>query len=134
MVCIHCGSKTRVSNSRTFSRNNSVWRRRICYECGAIFTSTELADLSLELLIRNSKGKLTKFSRDKLFISIYSSCKHRNNPITDAGSLTDTISRSALKKIESGVISSKAISQTALVVLNRFDKLASSQYSAYHKD
>jgi transcriptional regulator NrdR family protein len=133
MVCIHCGSKTIVSNSRTFKRNNSVWRRRICNKCSAIFTTIELADLNLEWLVKNSEGTLSKFSRDKLFLSIYSSCKHRNNPIKDAGSLTDTVIARASEELEGGVISSKAISQTALVILNRFDKMTSNQYAAFHQ-
>lgn len=132
MVCIHCGSKTSVVNSRQQRRANQVWRRRLCDACGAVFTSIESAELSRSWYVSNTHSKLTPFSRDKLFLSLYNSCQHRKDPLSDAGGLADTVLKRLLTQIESGVLSSQSIKETIQVTLNRFDKAASTHYRAFH--
>ena len=69
MVCLQCGSETKVVNSRLQKRSNQVWRRRQCSSCQSIFTTQETADYSSIWLVKHSSGKLVPFSRDKLFLS-----------------------------------------------------------------
>ena len=44
MLCPHCGSKTKVMDSR--SNGKSVFRRRKCNKCGAIFFTSESVEPS----------------------------------------------------------------------------------------
>lgn len=132
MVCIHCGGKTQIINSRLQRRNNNVWRRRRCLACHSIFTTIEVAEYSAAWLIRDHSGHIQPFSRDRLLLSLYDSCQHRKNALADAGSLTETVIRKLQAVARDGTLESKAISQMALVSLNRFDKAASTRYAALH--
>jgi transcriptional repressor NrdR len=132
MVCIHCGAKTQVLNSRLQRRNNQVWRRRQCSSCGAIFTTEESALYSASWRIQDSNGTLKPFSRDKLLVSLYMSCGHRPTALSDAAGLTDTVIRRLLDQVVDGLLSKKVITEVSLVALNRFDKSAGTHYLANH--
>jgi transcriptional repressor NrdR len=118
-------------NSRSQKRLNSVWRRRICDKCGSVFTTTESADYSLLLVIKGSDGRLRPFSRDKLFLSLLKSCEHRKNTVNDAAAITNTVI-GTLIKAKSINITSDTIKNVSTVALNRFDRVASTHYRAFH--
>jgi transcriptional repressor NrdR len=132
MVCIYCSSSTQVTNSRLQKRANQVWRRRSCQTCGNTFTTHEKADLEAALAVRHQSGDIQPFSRDRLYISLYESCKHRAQPITDADGLTQTVLSLLRQDISNGSLTRDAIAQRALEVLQRFDSTASTMYAAYH--
>ena len=133
MVCIYCGGSTQVSNSRLQKRANTVWRRRQCTVCAAVFTTTEAIDLASAIMIATAKG-LEPFDKDKLLISVYESCKHRQNALNDASALTQTIIGDIIKLTDvSGKIERDAIITLAQQVLERFDPVCSTVYTAYHR-
>jgi transcriptional repressor NrdR len=132
MVCVHCGSETRVSNSRLQKRSNQVWRRRQCLSCQAVFTSLEGADYSSVWRVQGKAGALEPFSRDRLFMSLYRACEHRKTVLADAGGLADTITSKLAGRSNNSHITAKTIAQTAMVALNRFDKTAGAVYQAFH--
>lgn len=131
MVCIYCHGELSVANSRPQRRRNQVWRRRKCSQCGAIFTSIESIDLAGSLLVSSQHG-LRPFSRDKLFVSIYDSCRHRSEAIDDANDLTDTIIAKLVGHTQSAQLNADDIAKVAIDILQRFDKAASVQYAAFH--
>jgi transcriptional repressor NrdR len=134
MVCVYCGSATKVINSRKQRRGNGIWRRRECLACGAVFTSHELADLSESLRVAATVNhkRLAPFSRDRLFIDIYESCRHRETAVGDAASLAQTIIDELLAVTKDGIVERATIVTTASKVLKRFDKPAATFYAAYH--
>jgi transcriptional regulator NrdR family protein len=132
MVCIHCGAKTHVLNSRLQRRNNQVWRRRQCSVCGAVFTTEESALYSASWRVQGDKGTLKPFSRDKLLLSLYKSCGHRSTALSDAAGLVDTIIKRLLDQADSGLLNKETITGVCLVVLSRFDKSAGVHYLANH--
>lgn len=132
MVCIHCGEKTHVVNSRHQKRSNQVWRRRQCWACQAIFTTEETAQYEAAWLVRYDQGALRPFLRDKLFLSLYKSCGHRKTALEDAMGLTDTVIKKLGHEADNGVLRRITIIQTVQVALNRFDKAASTSYAAFH--
>ena len=113
-------------------RSNQIWRRRLCQACAAVFTTTEKAELEAVWAVKSKSGTLTSFSRDKLLISLYNSCKHRKNALLDAASLVDTVIKRLGTDMKSGVVDSQVIRQITQVTLNRFDKAASVHYQAFH--
>lgn len=131
MVCIYCGSKTSVSNSRMQKRRNTVWRRRTCDECSATVTTIESIDLENAVIITSGRHH-EPFSRDKLFISIYESCKHRNDAQISATALTDTIITMLHPLIRDASIARLDIKKITIKVLHRFDKPAAVYYEAFH--
>ncbi len=133
MVCIYCGDKTHVTNSRPQRRSNQVWRRRQCISCKAIFSTQEAANYMAAWSVRAVSDILEPFNRDKLFLSLYKSCQHRQSAVADARALTDTITSKLLPQVRNGSLGDKTITQTALVALSRFDKAAATHYQAFHK-
>ena len=136
MNCIYCEERTSVVNSRHQRRNNNIWRRRHCPKCNAVFTSIEAADLSYSVSYRPAPTSNTvePFSREKLFISIYESCKHRETALEDAIALTDTVLTKLKPYFKQIIIEREFIIKTTLATLERFDKATATHYRAYHQD
>jgi len=132
MVCIYCGSRTQVTNSRPQKRLRQVWRRRACTACGAIFTTNEAIDFSTSLVIRSGTSGVQPFNRDQLFVSILQAVGHRDAPVRDASALTATITGKLLHSLTAATLTRADIITTALQVLKHFDQAAAVQYAAYH--
>lgn len=134
MVCIQCGAETRVINSRHQKRSNQVWRRRQCQQCQAIFSTEEAARYEASWGVLRPSGAVTAFSRDKLFLSLYRSCQHRQTAADDAAALTDTIINKLAQTVTDGSLERATIISVSQVALNRFDKAASTHYAAFHRE
>ena len=132
MVCVYCGEKTRVINSRPQIRSNQIWRRRSCKSCQAIFSTIESHDPAQTWLVKRPDEPAIGFIKEKLFLSIYESLKHRSNAIYDAKHITQTVINSLGRTTKDGIIESSSITNTVIVSLNRFDKVASTHYRAFH--
>lgn len=131
MVCIYCHSKTGIINSRHLARNNQTWRRRQCLKCKALMTTLEEANYSGLWMIINDKG-MKSFNRDKLFLSIYDSLKHRKTAINDANSITSTIIAKMAKNCSDGRIEHQKLIEIAKSCLKNFDKPAFIHYQAFY--
>lgn len=134
MVCVYCGSKTKVVNSRPQKRLGQTWRRHECIVCGGIFTTIETPDLSGSLRFIAKDGALKPFERDVLFMSIAQALGHRSDAVVAAGALTATITAKLLKTAQNGRITRTELIATVTTTLSRFDKVAAVQYGAYHAD
>ncbi len=133
MVCVQCGGRTSVENSRPQKRSNQVWRRRQCQSCYTVFTTEESINYSGSWRVKYPNGSLQPFVRDKLLLSLHRSCRHRKTALADAQGLTDTIIKKILTQTSDGIINSQSIIQITQVALNRFDKAASVHYAAFHR-
>lgn len=131
MVCIYCGEKTSVINSRSSTKTLSTWRRRICSRCQGVFTTREQIELELVLRVQKA-GHLQPFQRDKLFLSVYRSLSHRKTPTKDAGALTSTVIHHLLAQPLNGLLQKDDIIARTKNVLLRFDKVAATHYIAHH--
>lgn len=132
MVCIYCSAPTQVINSRLQKRLNQVWRRRRCTKCHNVFTTHEILSYEGALAVRDARGKLSPFLRDRLLVSLHTSCAHRPTALSDAIALTNTILARLRILQQQGAIESTQISQTASEVLKRFDNAAYVHYQAFH--
>lgn len=132
MVCIYCDGKTKVINSRNQKRLNQKWRRRECELCGAVLTSTEQINTVTAIQVKDSANRYKPFLRDKLFLSIHDSLKHRKTALDDAIALTDTIVSKLVRNNQSAIIEKSQISQIVTPILKRFDKVAATHYQAFH--
>lgn len=131
MKCVYCSGDTKVINSRLNKRANHIWRRRSCLECKAVFTTDESPDFFKSLVVKKAKA-VEAFNRDKLFISIYDSLKHRKTAHNDATGLTNTVISKLYPLIDSGSIGQSDITKATQSVLKHFDKVALTHYSAFH--
>lgn len=134
MVCTYCSADTQVVNSRAQKKSNSVWRRRKCVHCGALFSTNERIDYEKTWVVQYKDGALEPFLRDKLFISIHKSVQHRPTALQDAIGLTDTVIGLAGKEIKNGSLTANNLANITLKVLKRFDQPAAISYRAFHAD
>lgn len=135
MVCIYCGNKTKVTNSRPQVRLGQTWRRRECTRCHAVFTSLEQVALTDVLRAKKRSGTIEHFERDKLFISIYRSIDHLPDAIGLARELTDTVlSKLFRKKPMSPIIETQAISRLTAQTLKAYNAAASVRYLSFQTD
>lgn len=132
MVCIYCKSDTQVINSRHQKRVNSVWRRRQCQNCFTIFTSIETPDYSYSIVVHKPSDKLEPFSRDKLFVSVYFSLKHRKTALGDARAITNTVIGKLGDSINGAELDLSLITSKTHQVLKQFDKAGAVHYQAYY--
>jgi transcriptional repressor NrdR len=132
MLCIYCGTDTKVTNSRAQKRLNQIWRRRNCLNCAAAITTIESVDLSKSIALEHTKGHIEPFLRDILHLSIYDSLKHRKMAAAEAGDLTATIIAELIPRAQAGLLTRAQLIQTAAAVLRRFDTVAAVHYTAYH--
>jgi transcriptional repressor NrdR len=133
MVCTYCGGDTQVTNSRHQKRLNQVWRRRHCLNCGATFSTHEVAVYEGSWRVLTEKGSLTPFHRDKLFLSLHKSLEHRKRSVEDATGITNTVISLLLSQADKGVLEPTSIALTAHEVLKNFDNAAATHYAAFHK-
>lgn len=134
MVCTYCGANTQVINSRLQKRSNSVWRRRKCVACNAIFTTSEQVDYEKTWVVQYSAREVRPFMRDQLLVSIYNSLRHRASALADAEGLTNTVISMLTKQIQNGTLQARDIAAATHVVLNRFDQPGAISYQAFHAD
>ena len=133
MVCIYCHNKTQIINSGHLTRINGTWRRRKCPKCSAVFTTDEVAQYDALWMIRDTTSMvLSSFKRDRLFLTVYDSCGHRKQAVSDSTNLTDTIIAKLGNKQGKGIIDITDLKQLTYSTLNRFDKAAGVHYLAYH--
>lgn len=136
MVCIYCNSDTNIKNSRHKVRLNTVWRRRVCLSCSAIFTTNEEIDYSGTLSVKKKIGAIEPFYKEKIFISVYRSLDHKKSAQPLATAITNTI----ISKILSTKIPIKPLinsSNIALIVaktLKSFDASSAIKYQSYQKN
>jgi len=132
MNCVYCNTKLSITNSRLQKRTNSTWRRRSCPSCGARFTSIESLQVDSVFVFLNAANDIEPFSRAKLFISIYESCRHRKVAEKDAEHLTDTVINALYTSKKNSAIQRRLIIKLTSDILHRFDPVAGTHYSAYH--
>ena len=132
MVCIYCGGKTKVANSRSSIKTGSTWRRRRCLGCSAVMTTRERVDLEDALRIKTTSGRLQPFLRDKLLVSVHLSLSHRKTALSDSTELTDTIIGTLAGLHTDGVIDITALTDEAASTLARFDNAAGVYYKAHY--
>ncbi len=72
--------------------------------------------------------------KEKLFMSVYESLKHKHEPLKDARDLTETICAQLMRHhIQDAVLDRKTIINVATKVLQRYDTLAGMHYQAHFK-
>jgi transcriptional repressor NrdR len=131
MVCIYCGGKTQVINSRLQKRNNQVWRRRKCLVCGQTFTTHEQIELESTLSVDIGE-KTVPFLPDLLLKELLASLKDRKDVYTASREVMATIVRKLLTLPGSPLFKPAEISRVTADVLKRFDKQAYLRYIAEH--
>jgi transcriptional regulator NrdR family protein len=130
MICPYRSSDSKVTNSRLQKRSNSVWRRRHCLNCGAIWTTVESMKGSITFKVLKDED-LVDFRPEILLISLYECLKHRKTPETDAQYIFETVVGN-LQSLKEPIFSTNLIATTCHKVLKNYDKLSADLYKTLH--
>lgn len=131
MICIYCGGKTKVTNSRLQRRNNQVWRRRQCLACQSVFTTHETVEYESALSVEQS-GQISPFLPDLLLKDLMMAMQHRKDVYTASREVLGTIVRKMLSLPQKPRFTPSDISKVTSEVLKRFDRRAYLRYLADH--
>jgi transcriptional regulator NrdR family protein len=96
-----------------------------------VWSTIEAVDYPQALTVQK-KGSLEPFVRERLFISLYDSCKHRPQALEDARALTQTVISKLLPQVQNATLPREIIITTVGAVLKNFDHAAHVHYTAYH--
>ncbi|MDQ3093577.1 MAG: hypothetical protein M3Q70_00140 [bacterium] len=132
MVCIYCDGPTKISNSRKTSKGLRTWRRRVCQDCQAQWTTLEAVDFESAYRVKKTSGQLESFSWAIFFSSIYEACKHRKSAAIDAMELSQTI-LNKLQLSQQAVWPTSKLKAVTEQTLMFYDKTAAAVYSALNK-
>lgn len=133
MFCINCfHPSTSVTNSRPHKKRPSVWRRRSCSKCGAVFTSHERPSLADNKPVILSDGREDVFNLGKLTISISKAFHHAQEEAEYSSlALAQTVEDTLSTQVKT--VTTEDIEATTHQVLKQYDELAAMQYAAQHQ-
>jgi transcriptional repressor NrdR len=149
MKCPFCrSSATEVYNTRTTKFASQIWRRRRCQTCHESFTTYEAADLSFLRVTAGSTStasepqarskaahlpKATRFSRARLFSSLYAAFLDVPHKDTTINAVTDTI-ETKLLDLQQTTITTQQIAAIVLSTLKHFNTPAFLRYLSTHTE
>lgn len=133
MKCPFCReTNTDVYNTRSTKFGTQIWRRRRCLSCGQAFTTYEQPDLSF-MRVQAPAGKAQRYSRSKLFGSIYLAFSESQTAPDTIDAVTDTVEAKILDtKLD--LIPSSQIAGIILTTLKHFDTPAFLRYLSSHAE
>lgn len=132
MVCPYCHhSRTQVTNSRPNTSSASIWRRRVCQHCKAVFTTYETIAASELPLVQSGHVTPVPFSMPRLLLSIHNSLVQVKNSADTAQSLAETVFTLLLRQSPE-VLTPRVIAQTTYDCLCRYNAPSGLRYGVSH--
>lgn len=132
MRCPFCGSEnSKVIDSRIYSEENCIKRRRECEKCEKRFTTHEkIVDFSL--MVEKKSGVKQPYSRDKIKNGIIRSLEKRNVEIEKVEKMIDKIERIILTEYF-GEIKSSDLGNLIISHLLELDEIAYVRFASVYK-
>lgn len=123
-------STTRVTNSRFFKRQNTVWRRRQTPD-GVVFTTRETIDFEQITVVKLS-GEKSGYKPGKLYISLLKACDHLSDSEDVAWQMKNTIEEKITTTLDKDLtIATKDIAEISIDTLKLFNTTAYVKYASY---
>ncbi len=130
MKCPSCGYEdSKVIDSRPVEENNSIKRRRECLSCHARFTTYEIIDQTIPVVLKKD-GSRELFDKNKLAAGLYKACEKR--PV-DAKTVADEIEAAVLGSMKSEITSHR-IGEMAMEKLRQLDPVAYVRFASVHRE
>ena len=127
-------STTRVTNSRFFKRQNTVWRRRQTPD-GVVFTTRETIDLEQSLIVIKKTTEDSSYKPGKLYVSILKACDHLADAEDVAWQIKNTVEEKLVGHLDKDFkISTDVIAEIAIDTLKLFNTTAYVKYASYQPE
>ena len=134
MKCPFCRqTSTEVYNTRTTKAATQLWRRRRCLSCHESFTTYEAPDLGFLKVIKQHSQKPQRFSRAKLYNSLYGAFQGAPTKQDTVDAITDTIEAKVLD-LKQSEVNSRDIARIVLITLKHFHTAAFLRYLSYQTE
>ena len=130
MNCPFCRYEdSRVIDSRPSDEGSSIRRRRECAQCGARFSTSETAVLSI---IKRS-GATEPFSREKVINGVRKACQNRPVDDDDLALLAMRVEE-ALRSTGQAEIEAQEVGMAILPPLRELDEVAYLRYASVYRN
>jgi transcriptional repressor NrdR len=132
MKCPYCGFiESRVVDSRTSKEMDAIRRRRECLKCSKRFTTAEMMEDGLPLVVKKD-GRREVFDRVKILNGLKKACEKRPVGITD---LEKTVSRIEYELTERGEkeVTSTEIGKVVMDELRGLDEVAYVRFASVYR-
>ena len=133
MRCPFCGhAESQVKDSRPSEDNAAIRRRRLCPECGGLFTTFERVQLR-ELTIVKRSGRRAPFDREKLVRSISVALRKRPVEPERLERMVSGIVRQ-LESMGETELASHVVGEMVMKALKSLDEVAYVRYASVYRD
>lgn len=131
MKCPYCGyEESKVIDSRPAEEKKR--RRRECLKCGKRFTTYEIVEQPLRIVIKRD-GTLEPFDRNKLLSGIYHAIKKRPVTIAQVNAIADEVEDKFAGSWNSQMTSDR-IGAIVLESLRHLDHIAYIRFASVYQD
>ena len=132
MKCPSCSNAdTRVVDKRNLDDVGMIRRRRECLSCGKRFTTHEKIDMT-DLMVLKKDGRREPFDAEKLKRGLMLACKSRPINMHEIDGAVAAV-ESTLREKGLPDISSDAIGNEVIGVLQKLDKVACVRFASVYK-
>lgn len=124
---------TKVTNSRFFKRQNTVWRRRQTVS-GSVFTTRETVDLT-KLTILKKASPTEHYRPGKLFLSLHKACDHIKDADDVAWQLLTTVEEKLIAVLDDDFsLPASQLAEISMETLKLFNTTAYVKYASYQPE
>ncbi len=132
MKCPFChNGENRVIDSRISKDSNAIRRRRECLACGKRFTTYEVVEDVLPMVIKKD-GRRETFDRVKIRNGLIKACEKRPISIDVIEKAVDNVER-ACQDIQGKEISSSIVGEKVMAELHQLDGVAYVRFASVYR-
>ncbi len=132
MKCPYCGFvESKVIDSRMSKEMDAIRRRRECLNCGKRFSTAEMIEESLPLVVKKD-GRREAFDRGKILGGLKKACEKRPIGVTDLEKIVSRIEHDLTERAEKETTSTD-IGQMVMEELRRLDPVAYVRFASVYR-
>ncbi|MEI7640269.1 MAG: transcriptional regulator NrdR [bacterium] len=132
MKCPYCNHKEdKVVDSRETKEGMSIRRRRECLKCAKRFTTYEVIEYSMPMVIKKDERRET-FDKQKIHNGIMKACEKRPISVEKIDEMVDDIEKQVYSKMEKE-IPSTLIGELIMERLAKLDEVAYVRFASVYR-
>jgi transcriptional repressor NrdR len=132
MKCPFCGYlESKVVDSRLSKEMDTIRRRRECLKCAKRFSTAEMLEEGLPLVIKKD-GRREAFERAKILGGLKRACEKRPIGVTDLEKVVSRIEHDLSERADKEVTSTE-IGQMAMDELKKLDQVAYVRFASVYR-
>ena len=132
MLCPFCGFlDSKVVNSRTSPKGDSIRRRRECLQCMGRFTTHEATE-HMPFMVVKKDGTRQPFDRQKIIAGLMTACQKRPVAMDQIEKLAELVERNVTSTMDREIPSTR-IGELVLGMLREIDRVAYVRFASVYR-